>query len=290
MHNSPNLERICSTIKNSIDDELDRVGFYFRSFSRVKTSDSVRHKISTKGDGYYNEQKRIQDIIGIRIILYYPDDIEIVCKHLKTRFRLDNETIDANEATKFAPRRVNLVFKIPSNHEKEFNDQTQTDFLDTTFEVQIRTILSEGWHEIDHDLRYKCKDDWTQSDDLERSFNGILATLETSEYALIRLFEQLSYRHYKTKDIEAIIRTKFRLRIRNKQITEDFKEKITEDFIKQVFKCDRADLIDLLIKTDLYFPLTIENIVFFMNYFIIKNGTILKETPSELVYIFCKRK
>ncbi|MBK7959276.1 MAG: hypothetical protein IPK03_14995 [Bacteroidetes bacterium] len=27
--------------------------------------------------------------------------------------------------------------------------------VDSTFEVQLRTILSEGWHEIDHDLRYK---------------------------------------------------------------------------------------------------------------------------------------
>lgn len=45
---------------------------------------------------------------------------------------------------------------------------------DATYEIQFRTTLSEGWHEIDHALRYKCKTDWDKHEDEERAFNGIL--------------------------------------------------------------------------------------------------------------------
>lgn len=30
-----------------------------------------------------------------------------------------------------------------------------SDYIDDTFEVQVRTNSFEGWHEIEHDLRYK---------------------------------------------------------------------------------------------------------------------------------------
>jgi ppGpp synthetase/RelA/SpoT-type nucleotidyltranferase len=36
----------------------------------------------------------------------------------------------------------------------------QYDLVDNTFEIQFRTTLSEGWHEVDHLMRYKCKPDW----------------------------------------------------------------------------------------------------------------------------------
>nr|WP_255419996.1 MULTISPECIES: hypothetical protein [Parabacteroides] len=27
--------------------------------------------------------------------------------------------------------------------------------IDSTFKIQVRTTLSEGWHEIEHNMRYK---------------------------------------------------------------------------------------------------------------------------------------
>lgn len=71
------------------------------------------------------------------------------------------------------------------------------DLIDETYEIQIRTILSEGWHEVEHDLRYKCKEEWNNFQEESRLLNGIYATLESSEWAMLTLFEKLSYSQYK---------------------------------------------------------------------------------------------
>ena len=104
-------------------------------------------------------------------------------------------------------------------------------FIDNTFEVQLRTVLSEGWHEIDHDLRYKCRSDWEGHNDLERVFNGVFAGLETSDWSNLMVFEKLSYRHYKDSKWEAMFRTKFRVRL---------KDSILQDKLKSILNSDKA--------------------------------------------------
>ena len=45
--------------------------------------------------------------------------------------------------------------------------------IEPTFKIQIRTVFSEGWHEVEHDLRYKCKDDWEGCELYSHTLNGI---------------------------------------------------------------------------------------------------------------------
>lgn len=33
-------------------------------------------------------------------------------------------------------------------------------YIDDTFEIQIKTMFFEGWHEIEHDMRYKGEELW----------------------------------------------------------------------------------------------------------------------------------
>ena len=255
MYQARDLERICRTTVVNIDDELSRVGLFFRVFSRVKSSQSAYKKIQSKGIDYYNgKTKFIRDIIGIRVILYFSDDVSIVRACLEDMFELIEHTVDENEETRFAPTRVNLIFRLKRELLKEFADVTNDKIIDSTFEVQLRTILSEGWHEVDHDLRYKCNDDWIENSDIARNFNGILATLETSEYAILRLFEQLSYRHYRSKNITAMLRTKFRLRFIDELISIEIRNQLNEKLVKDIFKLDRVDVIKFLLKVNLIIP------------------------------------
>lgn len=78
--------------------------------------------------------------------------------------------------------------------------------MDNTFELQLRTILSEGWHEIDHSLRYKSQADWLDYPENERLLNGIYASLETNDIALKNLFNELSYKHFKNRNWEGLIK------------------------------------------------------------------------------------
>ncbi|WP_345031034.1 hypothetical protein [Ravibacter arvi] len=266
-----------------MQDEFSRVGIFFRIFERVKSFSSVESKRKMKGSDYYNgKTKLMRDIIGIRIVLYFSDDIAIVYSRLSKLFNIVEETIDKATETNFEPIRINLVCQLPLENIDEFKSIVNDNTIDATFEIQLRTILSEGWHEVDHDLRYKCRDDWNNSSDLSRSFNGILATLETSEYATLRLFDQLSFRHFKSKNVIAMLRTKFRLRFESFILSENVSALITPVILKEYYKIDRNEVVKYLFECGIIMPLTLENFLFLINYRFIKNTHLTEATPEVL--------
>ncbi len=286
MYQAQNLNRLCKELSEKLEEEFSRVGFFFRIFDRVKSPISINSKIDTKGVDYYDgKTKLIRDIIGIRIVPYFPDDIEIIQNRISSMYTVVEQTIDKTTETNFHPIRINIVCQLPQENITEFKDLTQNPILDSTFEIQLRTILSEGWHEVDHDLRYKCQADWNDSSDLARNFNGILATLETSEYAIQRVFDQLCYRHYKSKDLIAMIRTKFRLRLVNFNLSEEI---ITvfhddKDLIKDFYKVDRNDVINFLLYKNLFLPITLENFIHIINFQFIKNQKLIDLIPKLIL-------
>ena len=72
-----------------IEEKLKRAGFYYRIAYRVKAVDSMVNKLIFKDyrrPGTENEDKKMQDLVGIRIILYFVDDVDICRKLLDTLF------------------------------------------------------------------------------------------------------------------------------------------------------------------------------------------------------------
>lgn len=280
---SGNLDRIGRQLTQSISDELDRVGIFHRIFFRTKKDDSINSKILSKG--YDGISSLLQDLIGIRINLYFVDDIEIVYPFLKKFFVFVDETIDKNEETVFKPTRINLIFKIPDEHDQEFKDVASDKHLDNTFELQLRTVLSEGWHEVDHDLRYKCKSDWNENKDLGRMFNGILASLEASDWTTIQIFQNLSFRHYKSNSLPSMIRSKFRIRIKNEILNEDVSNFINsdDDLIRLIYKIDRNEFLNQFLASNIIMPLNLSNLVFLFNHLFLKNEKLNALTPEILL-------
>ena len=73
-----------------IEEKLRKAGFYYRVAYRVKAPDSMLNKLILKDyrrPGTDNQDKKMQDLIGIRIILYYADDVEIVKNFLRSEER-----------------------------------------------------------------------------------------------------------------------------------------------------------------------------------------------------------
>lgn len=283
---SANLDRIARQLSQSISDELDRVGIFHRIFCRTKKNDSINLKIISKG--YDGISSLLQDLIGIRINLYFVDDIEIVYPFLKQYFIFVDETIDINEETVFKPTRINLIFKIPKEHNQEFKDVAIDKHLDNTFELQLRTVLSEGWHEVDHDLRYKCKSDWDENKDLGRMFNGVLASLEASEWTILQIFQNLSFRHYKLNSLSSMIKSKFRIRIKNDVLNENVLEAIKSEneLMRSIYKIDRNDFLNMFLASNIIIPLTLTNLVFLFNYLYLKNEKLHNLTPEILLKEF----
>lgn len=283
-------EEICRRIQ----DELDRIGIHYRIFSRSKDEKSILEKIDRKakeGSPYEKNSKLIQDIIGIRVVTYFRDDVNLVKTILSRIITFKDEEIDNPELTVFKPKRTNIICSFNNSEQKLFteiqisSDKSYYDVLDSTFELQLRTILSEGWHEIDHSLRYKCKNDWDGHYDNERLLNGIYASLETNDIALKNLFNELAYKHFKSKNWEGLIRNKFRLRFQLVPLKEQIVQILNEDVEigKELFKMDRETSLMKLYNIDLSLPVNMNNLVFLLNGLVIKNKKLLEITPDVIL-------
>ncbi len=272
-------------VVGNITDTLNKLGIMYRIFSRVKDSHSLSKKISSKFK-YLEGSSRIQDFIGVRVVMYFPDDIELVHKTMTAIYceRKKDASIDDLDDNTFKPVRYNLVYELPKDscYDLGFDN---AHCVDNTFELQIRTVLSEGWHEVEHDLRYKFQDDWSASHIESRKLNGVYASLETSEWTMIRILEDVAYKHYKQQNWEAMLRQKLRLRIQDFDLGEDINllfDSNTE-LAKKFFRVDRESLITELYEKGFDYPLTLKNIVFFTNTVFVRDKSILGLTPEEFV-------
>lgn len=281
------LELIKNNIEQDIQKQLNRIGILYRLHSRIKTTDSITEK--NERNHYSTSQRLMQDIIGFRVVTYFEDDVKLVADYFCIHYLKDNMQYDEPKVNEFNPLRKNLVCRLDGENLKIFNEvknrHEELNFTDATFEIQFRTTLSEGWHEVEHNMRYKCKKEWDELVHESRALNGIYATLETSDYTLINLFNDISYKQYKAHNYSSMIRNKFRLRFILHDLSDDLLTifKTNDDIVKKIFKLDRKDLLNKLVNSGLRMPITFNNICFLCNYLYIKDKRITELTPSILL-------
>lgn len=269
--------KVLKEIVSDLESVLDKSGIMYHIFSRTKSEMSIKNKLEKKAEKYRAEGKKMQDLLALRITLYFTDDVEMVYDYLRNQPNFDSESVDANEVDKFCPKRLNLVMHVPEKHRQDMqvaiNSTEYPDLIDDTYEVQIRTILSEGWHEVEHDLRYKCKEDWDEHLEESRLLNGIYATLESSEWSMLTLFDRLSYSQYKEKAWDSMLRNKMRLRFADKGMSPEVKEKFSSDneLAKKLFRVKRSKVLKLVMEKKFSYPLTYDTVVFLINRVGVKN-------------------
>lgn len=265
-------EHIIKEIENRLKDNLSHCGFMFHIFSRVKSTESINIKLSKKAELYRQEGKKMQDFLALRITLYFSDDVEIVHQYLKSRSNFIDESVDTAEVDRFCPKRLNLILRVPERFKQEMNlaiSQTEyKDLIDDTYEIQIRTILSEGWHEVEHDLRYKCKEEWEDFNEESRLLNGIYATLESAEWSMLTLFDRLAYSHYKKENWNCMMRNKMRIRFADKSLSEETINYLNENktVAKSLFRVNRSKVMKLMMEKGFRFPLTYDTMLHLLNH------------------------
>ena len=283
---------ITSEIHREIENYLAQFGLFFRCFSRTKPTHSLEKKIKSKCESgcYTKNVKMLQDAIGVRIVLYFPEDIETVVFLLKKKFEIVDDAIDNPKETDFSPTRCNLIFRIQISKVPEFKAiyKKFDGYIDSTYEVQVRTIFSEGWHEVEHDFRYKSKECWNNHKDISRVLNGINASLVAAEWSLEKIFDELSYRFYKNRDWELMLKNKIRLRFDGDKLCEDLSTIFSNDIniAKKFFRINKNSFLQLLTSTNLNHPLSLDNIIYIYNVMEIKNKEIYDITPRLIIEQF----
>lgn len=273
----PTEENILREITELISARFNNVGVFNRVFSRIKTKNSIDKKLEQKRKEYAEKNKKMQDIFGVRVTLYFLDD-EVIAEHLiKDLFDEvpDAHSIDSIGHERFGPIRHNLVFRI--NEKLSITSSLfDQDFIDSTFEVQLRTVFSEGWHEVEHDLRYKCKEDWREEKTLSRQLNGQLASLETCDWAMLKIFDELAYKKYKTKEWASFFRNFLRIRFDDGNFSPEVIELLNANplIVKDFLRMDRGKLIMALTKLTTSIPLKMDNVLFALNRAVLKNSNL----------------
>lgn len=278
-------------LKEMIESNLGRTGLLYRIYSRIKSNDSINEKINRKN--YKESGKLVQDVIGIRVMTYFSEDIDVLIDYFSSIFDVIDLEHDKMDIANFNPVRINMVCRLQNEQLEEFNTwkkRYSESFknIDSTFEIQVRTTLSEGWHEIEHNMRYKCKKEWQSLEDESIMLNGIHATLETSDRTLFKLFEEISYQHYKNRNWTGMLRNKYRLRFNLEPLDPDIIDifNSNKELAKTFYKIERNIILHKLIKHDLQMDISFNNIIFLCNYLFVKSTDIHLLTPSELTQRF----
>jgi GTP pyrophosphokinase len=172
------LEALCAKTKSLIEASLQDARIHFHSVqTRVKSREKIKAKyLDPEKD--YGKLNDITDLAGLRIITYYADDVDRVVEVLKREFDIDpKNSVDKRRAEpdRFGYSAVNLVCK---HLEKREVDVEYKKFAGIFCEVQITSILSHAWSEIEHEW-YDLRDAYP--DDIKREFSRLSALFELAD-------------------------------------------------------------------------------------------------------------
>jgi GTP pyrophosphokinase len=128
--------------------------------SRTKTPASFAEKISRPGKDYANPLDELPDLVGLRVTVYYTDDIARVENILRSEFEVHPEhssdkqqELSPNEFGYLSVHHV-VSLKPPRTGLAEWNA-----YASMKAEVQIRTVLQHAWAAVSHALQYKHETD-----------------------------------------------------------------------------------------------------------------------------------
>jgi ppGpp synthetase/RelA/SpoT-type nucleotidyltranferase len=120
----------------------------------------------------------LSDLIGIRIICLYEDQIAGVSEILKQRFKVIDVTdkISAVESTEGSFGYKGLHMDLALNDQMAILSKYQQ-YAEYPFEVQIRSLIQDAWSVLDHKIKYKK----SIPNDLKRRINVLSALFELAD-------------------------------------------------------------------------------------------------------------
>ncbi len=128
--------------------------------ARTKDVGSFIEKITRKRRENSDPFVSITDLVGLRVITYYLDDVARVGDILQAEFEIDaDKSMDKSQSLasdQFGYRSSHYVGKIRDPRAKLIE---WSPFKDLIVEVQVRTALQHAWAAVNHKLQYKSPDE-----------------------------------------------------------------------------------------------------------------------------------
>ena len=149
----PNYTLLQDSLKRDLTKCLQAAGIEVLGFeSRIKEFDSLWDKALRKH--YDSPLDDTEDICGIRIICYYPSDVERVCQVLENELEVKQsvDKADLQAPGEFGYLSRHLIVA-PKEHWLKTPSYKGLDGIRA--EIQIRTLFQHAWAELSHELSYK---------------------------------------------------------------------------------------------------------------------------------------
>lgn len=154
----PTLEQIAKKAYDLLRRALREQGIYVTAIEyRVKTEQSLAGKLERKG-AKYKTIYDITDLVGLRVITFYTDEVDKVAAIAKRVFDIDwQESVDKrklHQLDSFGYNSLHYICRLGQG-DKETGSQEDKETGGIRFELQMRTALQHVWSTIEHDTGYK---------------------------------------------------------------------------------------------------------------------------------------
>ena len=194
--------------------------------SRTKTVDSFIEKISRKRAKYKNPLTEITDLIGVRIITYYLEDVVRVGEILKKEFQIDaTNSVDKSaglDPDRFGYTSVHYVVSLSPDRRKLVEWRPYARFR---AEIQVRTALQHAWSAVNHKLDYK-------------SPTEVPKELRRRLFRLSALFELADEQFSELRDARARIASEYAKDVRGGQLNIPLDEASVTAYLRNSGKRD----------------------------------------------------
>jgi ppGpp synthetase/RelA/SpoT-type nucleotidyltranferase len=170
----PTLDQLANDAFELLSNALRDQGVYVTAMEhRVKTEKSLAGKLELKG-AKYKSIEDVTDLVGIRIITFYTDEVDKVAAIAKHIFDIDwEESVDKrkHQLTSFGYNSLHYICRMKTGGPR--------------FELQMRTALQHVWSTIEHDIGYKT--DVKILPEYRRQFSRLAGMLELIDDEFSRL-------------------------------------------------------------------------------------------------------
>lgn len=148
--------------------------------SRAKAPDSLLRKVEGKREGYNAPLEDVTDLIGVRVIAYYLEDVDQINETIAREFEVDQansaDKLNDLEPDRFGYRSVHHIVTIGDSRS---NLSEYAVFDKKKAEIQVRTATQHAWAAVEHKLNYKRTSEAPR--DLRRRLMRLSALFELAD-------------------------------------------------------------------------------------------------------------
>jgi GTP pyrophosphokinase len=180
------MELLKSLIENIDDIQVSKVD------GRVKARDECLEKFTRKyrlkleeSGTPYQIRDHITDVIGLRIVCLYEDQVNKIRRVLEENFEIlsvtDKSNLIEETEAEFGYKGLHVDARL-KGHRLDLPEYSP--YKDFSFEIQIKTVVQDSWSSVDHKIKYKK----SIPIKMKRRINTLAALFELAdrEFMLIR--------------------------------------------------------------------------------------------------------